>query len=149
MPKTGAGGYGLCSPWRQCWFMCHWGKRNCLHQYNGTCSVPPREESRYLRYQFPYMVVERRTIPLWPDNDRQAELISKELSYADSTECIEKELIALLLEVMAFAYNNDNADLSSTHVRNIAHHSPVKLVLSHQESWFIYQNFSHDWRTTI
>ena len=30
MPKTGAGGYGLCSPWRQCWFMRHWCKRNCL-----------------------------------------------------------------------------------------------------------------------
>ena len=41
-PKTGAGGYGFCSIWRQYWFMCHWCKSNCLHQYNGTCSVPPQ-----------------------------------------------------------------------------------------------------------
>ena len=58
----------------------------------------------------------------------------KKLSYADSTECIEREFIAVLLEAMGFAYNKDNADSSYTHVKGIAHHSPVKLVLSHQES---------------
>ena len=48
---------------------------------------------------------------------------------------------------MGFAYSKDNADLSSTHVKDIAHHSPVKLVLPHQESRCIcYQYFSHDWR---
>ena len=26
-PETGAWLYGLCSPWKQCWFMCHWCKR--------------------------------------------------------------------------------------------------------------------------
>ena len=41
-PKTGAGCYGLCWTWRLYWFMCHWCKRSCLHQYKGTCSVPPR-----------------------------------------------------------------------------------------------------------
>ena len=35
---------------------------------------------------------------------------------------------------MGFAYNKDRADLSYTHVKGIAHHSPVKLLLSHQES---------------
>ena len=40
----GPGGYELCSPWRQCWFMCHWCKRNCLCQYIGTCSVPPQQQ---------------------------------------------------------------------------------------------------------
>ena len=37
-------------------------------------------------------------------------------SYADSTECIERELITLLQEAMGFVYNEDNADLSSAHV---------------------------------
>ena len=68
-------------------------------------------------------------------------------SYADSTECIYRELIALLLEAMGFAYSEDNAYLSSPHVKDIAHHSPVKLVLLHQESRCIcYQYFSQDWR---
>ena len=41
-------------------------------------------------------------------------------SYADSTECIERELITLLLEAMGFVYNEDNADFSSAHVKDIA-----------------------------
>ena len=41
----------------------------------------------------------------------------KKSSYADSTECIEREFIAVLLEAMGFAYNKDNADLSYTHVK--------------------------------
>ena len=144
MPITGAGGHGTCSPWRQCWFMRHWCKINCLHQYNGTCS-PPREQM--YSYQYSYILVERRTIPLWPNDDRQAESVTKELSYAGSTECTEIELIALLLEAMGFACNEDNADLSHTHVKCIAHHSPVKLNLSHQESRCIcYQYFTHDWK---
>ena len=56
------------------------------------------------------MIVERRATPLWPNNNQQAEIISKELSYADSTECIERELIDLMLGAMGFAYNEDNAD---------------------------------------
>ena len=73
-------------------------------------------ESRCVRYQYSYMIVERRTIPLWPNNDWQIELVSKELSCADPTECIERDLKALLLEAMGFAHNEDNRDLSSTHV---------------------------------
>ena len=33
---------------------------------------------------------------------------------------------------MGYAYSDDNADLSSTHVKDIVHHSPVRLALSHQ-----------------
>ena len=66
------------------------------------------------------MIGERRTICVWPNNDWRAELVSNELSYRDSTECIERELIALLLEAMAFAYNEDNADLCPTDVKDIA-----------------------------
>ena len=51
--------------------------------------VLSHHESRCIGYQYSYMVVERRTIPLWPNNDRQAELASNELSYVDSTECIK------------------------------------------------------------
>ena len=58
----------------------------------------------------------------------------KKLSYAHSIECIEREFIAVLLEASGFAYNKDNADLSYTPVKGIAHHSPVNLFLSHQES---------------
>ena len=60
---------------------------------------------------YSYMIIERRTIPLRPSNDWQAELVSKELSYTDSTESIERELVALLLEAMGFAYSHggDNA----------------------------------------
>ena len=65
------------------------------------------------------------TTPLWPNNDRQADLFKN--SYADSTECTERALIALLLEAMGFAYNEENAGLSSTHVKDFAHHSPVNL----------------------
>ena len=51
---------------------------------------------------------------------------------------------------MGFAYNEDNVDLSSAHVKDIAQHSPVKRVLSHQDSRCIfYQYFSHDERTTV
>ena len=73
--------------------------------------VLSHHESRSIRYQYSYMIIER-TIPLWPNNDWQAELVSKELSYTDSTECIDRELIALLLEAMDFAYSHgeDNAD---------------------------------------
>ena len=47
---------------------------------------------------------------------------------------------------MGFAYSEGNADLSSTHVKDIAHYSPVKH-LSHQVSRCIcYQYFSYDWR---
>ena len=103
-------------------------------------------ESRCTCYQYSYMIVER-SIPLLPNNDRQAENVSKELSYADPTECIKRELIVLLLEAMGFAYSEDNADLGSTHVNGSVHHSPDKLVLSHQESRYIcYQYFTHDWR---
>ena len=108
--------------------------------------VVSHHESRCICYQYSYMVVERRTIPLWPNDDRQAQLVSNELSHADSTECIERKLIALLLDAMDFAYNKDNADLCSTHIKDIAHHFPVKLVLSHQESRCFYQYFSHDRR---
>ena len=62
------------------------------------------------------MIVERRTIPLWPNNDWHTELVSKELSCADRTECIERDLKAHLLEAMAFVHNEDNDYLSSTHV---------------------------------
>ena len=108
--------------------------------------VLSHHKGRCICYQYFYMIVERRTIPLRPNNNRQDELVLKKWSYANSTECIERELVALLLEAMR-QYNKDNADLSSTHVKNIAHHSPVKLVLSHQESRCIcYQYLSHDWR---
>ena len=64
------------------------------------------------------------------------------ISYADPPECVEREFIYLLLEAIGFVYNDDNDDLSSTHVKDIAHHSPVKLVLSHQESdVFVISNF--------
>ena len=69
-----------------------------------------------IRYQHSYMIVERRTIPLWPNNDWQTELVSKELSCAYWTECIERDLKVLLLEAMGFVHNEDNDDLSSTHV---------------------------------
>ena len=108
-------GVMVCSPWRQCWFMCHWCKRNCP-QYSIMELVLSHHESRYIRYQYSYMIVERRTVPLWPNNDRQTELVSKELSYADWTECIERDLKTLLLEAMGFVYNEENDDLSSTHV---------------------------------
>ena len=46
---------------------------------------------------------------------------------------------------MDFAYIKDNADLSSTHVKDIAHHSPVRHVLPHQDSRCIcYQYFLQD-----
>ena len=105
----------VCSPWRQCWFMCHWCKINCP-QYSTMELVLSHHESRYIRYQYSYMIVERRTILLWPNNDWQTELVSKELSRADWTECIEIDLNALLLEAMGFVHNEDNDDLSSTHV---------------------------------
>ena len=91
-PKQVLGVYGFCSPWIQCWFMCHWCKRSCL-QYNGTF-FSPHHESKWIRFQYSYMILEMITIPLWPNNNRQAELVSKDLSYAYSTECIERELIA-------------------------------------------------------
>ena len=106
-PKTGAGDYGLCSPWRQYWCMCHW----CKIAYTSTTKlVLSHHEGRCIHYHYFYMIVERRTIHL--------------------------------LEAMGFAYIKDNADESSTHVKKIAHNSPVKLVLSHQESKCIcYQCF--------
>ena len=56
-------------------------------------------------------------------------------------------MIAFLLEAMGYAYNEDNADLSSTHAEGIAHHRPVKLVLNHQKSRYIsYQYITHDRR---
>ena len=105
----------VCSPWRQCWFMCHLCKRNCP-QYSTMQLVLSHHESRYIRYQYSYVIVERGTMPLWPNNDWQTELVSKELSCADYTECIERDLKALLLEAMGFVHNEDNDDLSSTHV---------------------------------
>ena len=115
--------------------------------YTRTIKRVLHHENRCISYQYSYMLVESSTIPLWPNNDRQAELVSKELSYADSTECIERKLITLLLEAVGFACNEDNADLSYTHVKGIAHHSSVKFVLSHQESRCIYyQYFTHVWR---
>ena len=84
--------------------------------YTSTMELVLHHESSCIRYQYSYMLVERRTIPLWPNDDRQAELVSKESSYADSTECIGTELMALLLEAMGFACNEDNADLSCTNV---------------------------------
>ena len=114
--------------------------------YTSTMELVLHHESICIRYHCPYMLVERRTIPLWPNDDWQAELVSRELSYADSTECIKRELIALLLEAMGFACNEDNADLSYAHVKGIAYHSPIKFVLSHQESRCIcYRYFTHDW----
>ena len=89
--------------------------------------VLSHHKSKCIRYQYSYMIVERRIIPLWPNNDRQAEIVSKELSYADSTECIERELIYLKLGAMGFAYNEENADLSSTHIRDIAQPSQWNL----------------------
>ena len=47
-------------------------------------------EGRYIRYHYFSMIVERRTTPLRPNNNRKAELVSKQLSYATSTECIER-----------------------------------------------------------
>ena len=35
---------------------------------------------------------------------------------------------------MGFSYNEDNAHLSSTHVKDIAHHSTMKLGLSYQNA---------------
>ena len=112
--------------------------------------VLSHHESRCIRCQYSYMIEERRTIPLWPNNCRQAELVFNQ-SYADSTEYIERKLTTLLLEAMGFVYNEDNADLSSAHVKDITNQSPVKLVLSHQESRCIcYPYFSHAGeRTTI
>ena len=78
--------------------------------------VLSHNESGYIHYQYFYMIVERRTIPLWPNNDRQTGLVSKELSYANWAECIETELTAFLLEAMGFVYNEGNVELSSTHV---------------------------------
>ena len=39
--------------------------------------VLSHHESGCIRYQHSYVIIERRTIPLWPNNDRQAELVSK------------------------------------------------------------------------
>ena len=76
--------------------------------------VLSHHKGRCICYQYFYMIVERRTIPLRPNNNRQAELFKKKISYVNSTECIERELVAFLLEAMR-QYNKDNADLSSTH----------------------------------
>ena len=44
--------------------------------YSSTMKlVLSHHESRCIRYQYSYMSKERRTIPLWPNNDRQAELV--------------------------------------------------------------------------
>ena len=69
----------------------------------------------------------------------------KKLSYADSTECIERDLIALLLEAMGFVYNEEIADLNSDRVKDIAHQSPIKRVLSHQESRCISYPYVFTW----
>ena len=37
--------------------------------------VLSHHESRCIRYQYSYMIEERRTTPLWPNNCRQAELV--------------------------------------------------------------------------
>ena len=125
---------------KQYWLMCHWCKSICRHQYNGTWSVPPREQMfslsvflhTFRKKNHPFMTKQ------WP-----ADWICFKKSYADSTECIERELIALLLEAMDFACIEDNADLSSTHVMD----GRVKIVLPHQESRCIcYQYCSRDWR---
>ena len=52
---------------------------------------------------------------------------------------------------MSFVYNEDDVDLSSAHIKDIAHHSPVKLVLSHRESRCIFFRIFHmiGKRTTI
>ena len=73
----------------------------------------------------------------------------KELSYADSNlaQCIEGELITRVLDDMGFAYNEENVDMCSTDLKDIANHNTVKLVLSHQENRCIcYQYFPYDWR---
>ena len=98
-PKTGTGGYGLCSPWEQCWIMCHWYKINYLHQYNGTCSVPSREQMCSLSVFL--HDCRKKNHRFMTKKLRQAELVKK-ISYADSTERTENELIALLLEAMGF-----------------------------------------------
>ena len=94
--------------------------------------VLSHHESRCIRYS--YMIVARRTTPFMTKYLPAWLTCLTKISYANSTEYIERELIALLLEAMGFVYNDDIADLSSTRVKDIAHHSPVKLVLSHQES---------------
>ena len=66
---------------------------NDIKEIAYTCTMElilSHHESRCIRYQYSYMVVEIRTIPLWPNNDRQAELVSNELSYADSIECMDR-----------------------------------------------------------
>ena len=99
-PKTGAGGYGLCSPWRQCWSMCHWYKRNYLHQYNGTCSDPKREEMCLLSVFL--HACRKKNHPFMTNKLPTGWTFEITISYADSTERIETELIALLLEAIGF-----------------------------------------------
>ena len=146
--KTGAWRYGLCSPRTQCWFICHWCKIICLRQYNGTCSVPPREQMYSLSV---FLHDWRKKNHPFMTKQLPAGWTCLKKSYADSTECIKRELITLLLGALGFVYNEDNADLSSAHIKDIANHSPVKLVLSHQESrCMCYPYFLHAGvRTTI
>ena len=48
--------------------------------YIGTMElVLSHHEGSYIRYQYFYMIVERRTIHLRPNNNGQAELFSKQL----------------------------------------------------------------------
>ena len=143
------------------------GVMGFVHHENGAdlCATNVREfayasimelvlshnESRCIHYQHSCMIVERRTT-LYDQTIAGRLNLFKKIPYADSTECIERELIALLLCWMLWALftKKYNADLSSAHVKDIAHHSPVKLVLFHQESRCIcYQYFSHDWGMII
>ena len=64
--------------------------------------VLSHHESRCVHYRYSYLIVERRTIPLWPKKIPAGWTCLKKISYADSTEWIESELIALPLEAMGF-----------------------------------------------
>ena len=75
--------------------------------------------SRCICYQYSYMVVERRTTPLWPNNDRLAELVSNHMHTLQNAFKENWQLFCWRL----WAYSKDSADLSSTHVKDIAHHS--------------------------
>ena len=66
--------------------------------------VLSHHECRCVYHQYSYMIVERRAIPLsFYDQKITGRLnLLKKVLYADSTEWIERELIALLLEAMGF-----------------------------------------------
>ena len=87
--------------------------------------VLSHHESRCVHYQYSYMIVDRRNIPLLPTNYSRLNLFKK---YHMQTQQngLKMNWYLFCWRLWALVYNADNADLSSTHVKDIVHHSSVK-----------------------